>query len=85
MSTAKVVLGVVAGAAAGAILGVLFAPAKGAATRRLIAQKTEKQAEDLKDKFNDFIDNISDKFKHAKEATDETLNSNVKEAKVSQN
>jgi len=85
MSTAKVLLGVVAGAAAGAILGVLFAPAKGAATRRFIAQKTEKEAEDLKDKFNDFIDNISEKFHHAKEEVDDTLEPKVKEAKASQN
>jgi len=81
MSTAKVLLGVVAGAALGAILGVLFAPAKGAATRRFILQKTEKEAEDLKEKFNDFIDNLSEKFSKVKndvqEAAEETLNSKV--------
>ena len=36
MSTAKVVLGVVVGAAAGALLGVLFAPSKGTVLRRSI-------------------------------------------------
>ncbi|MDD3320596.1 MAG: YtxH domain-containing protein [Paludibacter sp.] len=83
MSTTKVLLGVVAGAAAGAILGVLFAPAKGAATRRLIAQKTEKQAEDLKEKFNDFIDHVTEKYSQAKEDIDETLDAEATEAKVS--
>jgi len=83
MSTTKVLLGVVAGAAAGAILGVLFAPAKGAATRRLIAQKTEKQAEDLKEKFNDFIDHVTEKYSQAKEDMDETLDAEATEAKVS--
>ncbi|HZK68419.1 MAG TPA: YtxH domain-containing protein [Paludibacter sp.] len=67
MSTAKVVLGVVAGAATGALLGVLFAPAKGAVTRRTIVRKGERQVDDLKDKFNDFIDNITQKFDKVKE------------------
>ena len=39
MSTGKVVLGIVAGAAIGALLGVLYAPAKGVVTRRTILQK----------------------------------------------
>lgn len=67
MSTTKVVLGVAVGATIGALLGVLLAPAKGAATRRLIVRKTEEQAEDLKEKFNEFVDNVSSKYKHAKE------------------
>lgn len=67
MSTGKVVLGVLAGAATGALLGVLFAPAKGAVTRRTIVRKGERQVDDLKDKFNDFIDNITQKFDKVKE------------------
>lgn len=36
MSSGKVVLGMLAGLAAGAVLGILFAPEKGSKTRRKI-------------------------------------------------
>jgi gas vesicle protein len=67
MSTTKVVLGVVAGAATGALVGVLFAPARGAVTRRSIIRKGERQVGDLKHSFNGFIDIITDKFNKVKE------------------
>ncbi len=43
------------GFAAGVLVGVLFAPEAGAATRQRIADK----GTDLKDKFSDFIDNLT--------------------------
>jgi gas vesicle protein len=67
MSTAKVVLGVVAGAATGALLGILFAPAKGTVTRRSILRKGERQVDEMKHSFNEFIDSITDKFDKVKE------------------
>jgi len=50
MSTGKVVLGVVAGAAVGALIGILFAPARGSVTRRSIYRKGEHEVDGLKDK-----------------------------------
>lgn len=67
MSTTKVVLGVVAGAATGALLGILFAPARGAVTRRSILRKGERQVDSLKHTFNEFVDSITDKFDKVKE------------------
>lgn len=67
MSVEKVVIGVLAGAATGALLGVLFAPARGAVTRRSIYRKGERQVDDLKDKLTDFIDGITEKFEKVKE------------------
>jgi gas vesicle protein len=67
MSATKVVLGVVAGAATGALLGVLFAPARGSVTRRQILRKGERQVDELKHSFNEFIDSITDKFDKVKE------------------
>ena len=52
MNTGKAILGVVAGIAAGAVLGVLLAPGKGSETRR----KLSKKGEDLADAVNDRID-----------------------------
>ncbi len=79
MSTEKTVLGALVGAAVGAIFGILFAPAKGAVTRRTIYRKGESDVDALKDKFNDFIDSITDKFEKVKdEATGLVADAKVK-------
>jgi gas vesicle protein len=46
------------GFSAGLLVGILFAPAKGSETRDTIARK----GQDLKDRFNDMVDSISEKF-----------------------
>lgn len=67
MSSGKVLLGVLAGVAAGALLGILFAPEKGSVTRKKILDKGEDYADALKNKFNEFVDHVSDKFEGVKE------------------
>jgi gas vesicle protein len=47
----KILTAVAAGAAAGAVLGVLFAPAKGSDTRKKISDQSKKLAGDVKDKI----------------------------------
>ena len=61
MNSGKVLLGVLAGVAAGAALGILFAPDKGSSTRKNIAKKGSDYADELGEKFNGFIDSITDK------------------------
>jgi len=71
MSAGKVLLGVVAGLAAGALLGVLFAPEKGSDTRKMIKRKSEDLADEFKEKFDDFLETVSEKFEKVKdEVTD---------------
>jgi gas vesicle protein len=67
MNTGKVVLGVLAGVAAGALLSVLFAPAKGSDTRKKIAKKGEDFTDGLKEKFNEILESISEKFEKTNE------------------
>ena len=67
MSKGKVILGVLAGVAVGAVLGVLFAPDKGWNTRKRILKKGEDLTEDLRDKFEEFIDSLSVKADEVKE------------------
>src|SRR5437868_12560542 len=62
MGSGKVLASVLAGAAAGAVLGILFAPDKGTETRRKIAEKGSDLAGNVKDKYNEYADVISDKY-----------------------
>lgn len=59
MSNGKVLLGVLAGIAAGATMGILFAPDKGSVTRKKISDKGEDYAEEIGDKFNEFMEVIT--------------------------
>lgn len=92
MNAGKVLLGMLAGIAAGATLGILFAPDKGSSTRKRISQKSDDYAEELSDKFNEFIEGISKQFENVKkesarlahngtlkmEEVEVKLNSNIK-------
>jgi gas vesicle protein len=66
MSSGKVLLGLLAGVAAGALLGVLFAPDKGTVTRKKITKKGDEYADALKEKFNEYMDTISEKIDDVK-------------------
>ena len=50
-NTGKIITAVTAGVAAGAILGVLFAPAKGSETRKKINDQGKKIADTVKEKL----------------------------------
>lgn len=67
MNSGKVVLGLLAGVAVGAILGILFAPEKGSVTRSKISKKGHDMGDDLNDKIREFTDMISKQFESFKE------------------
>lgn len=73
MSSGKIVTGIMIGAAAGAILGVLFAPDKGSTTRKKIAKKSSDLKDSVKDKVNDLVDSIAAHFETAADSAEDLI------------
>ncbi|MBC7411772.1 MAG: YtxH domain-containing protein [Bacteroidia bacterium] len=67
MDTGKLVVGVLAGVAVGALVGVLFAPHKGSETRRKIVEKGDDSMDEMKDKFEELLNSFAEKCECAKE------------------
>jgi gas vesicle protein len=62
MKANKIALGVLGGIATGAILGILFAPAKGADTRKKILKKGGNYADEFKDKLDNLTGTIKNNY-----------------------
>lgn len=59
MKTSNTILGIIGAAAAGALLGVLFAPDKGSKTRQKIADKSKDYKDEIKGKLENIASTIS--------------------------
>jgi gas vesicle protein len=66
MANTKTLLGFLAGAAVGALAGILLAPDKGSETRKKISKKTGDLGDSLKGSFSDFVDGIKDSYTNLK-------------------
>jgi len=71
MSSGKVLLGVLAGLAGGALLGILVAPAEGKATRKKYVKMGSDFTDEVKSKFNEFVDDVSGKYGEARSGVSE--------------
>jgi len=67
MNTGKIALGILAAAATGVVMGMLFAPAKGAALRRKIRRESVKRMDEVKEKLGGVVDDLSQKFEKVKD------------------
>jgi len=83
MSSSKVCCGVIIGAAAGAVLGILLAPDKGSVTRKNISEKGDYYVKSVKDNFNEFLDSVSARFEKGMKYATKTVEDEIDNLKVS--
>jgi len=74
MNANKIIIAVAAGAAAGALLGVLFAPAKGTDTRKKIAKTSRDLTDSVKETYQDILDSVKGPFTGPKKKVSEYSN-----------
>jgi gas vesicle protein len=72
-NTAKLIGVLLLGAAVGGALGILFAPAKGSDTRKKLAGKSDDLTDAMKEKFNDFLEEIKKQSETVKDKSHEFM------------
>ncbi len=79
MNSKKVLTGVLAGVATGAIFGVLFAPHKGKSIRKMILDKGESYLSNIEYIMNEYVSTINHKMENLKsDITDKSSNGKTK-------
>ena len=84
MKSGKVLLGLISGAAAGAIAGLLFAPKRGKDTRKAISDKSDAYLKNANRGINEFTDSLSHKVDALTARTKANLTSSRSKEKVNQ-
>lgn len=75
-NTDGIIIAFVAGAALGALAGILFAPRKGSKTREMLREEGQKMVDNLVDRFEETLEKINslkDDLLDAVDETDETI------------
>ena len=70
-STSKVIVATLAGVAAGALIGLLFAPESGTETRRKLSEKYSELSDTIRTKVSDLVDTIKNEYGNAKSAVND--------------
>ncbi|CAN5258273.1 hypothetical protein BH23BAC2_BH23BAC2_18350 [soil metagenome] len=87
MKSGRLLTGLLSGAAVGAAIGLLFAPKKGAETRKKISETGDSYLQDAKSKFNEFTDSLSHKVDEVRNrakavASDSKVDQKINQAKA---
>ncbi|MFA5329567.1 MAG: YtxH domain-containing protein [Prolixibacteraceae bacterium] len=72
MKSDNVLLGLLVGVSAGAILGILVAPKITSAKRKIFRKKVD-FADELNDKFDELLESITEKLKNVQKETSEFI------------
>lgn len=81
MRSQGIIVGALAGLAAGALIGVLFAPEKGSDSREMIAKKSTDVIDSIKRSFNSLLEGISVKIEKVKDDASDIVDSRKREGK----
>jgi len=73
MNKGKILLGVITAAAAGAIAGILFAPAKGSVTRKKLSRKGNRYTDTVNDTLVEFSDTLSEEYDSIKKSASDII------------
>lgn len=71
MNNQKMLVGLFAGVAVGAALGILFAPEKGSEIRKKISTKGGDYGQNLKDKFGNLVSSATEQVENVKSKINE--------------
>ena len=84
MKAGKLFIGLLGGAAAGVAAGLLFAPKKGADTRRKISETSDNYFREAKSKLNEFADNLNHKVEAVKSKSKATISRSKTDEKINE-
>jgi gas vesicle protein len=76
MSSGKILAGIIIGAAAGALAGILFAPERGSETRKRISSTSEDYFHSVKDSLDELLDNVAERFGEAVKSVNQSIKRN---------
>jgi gas vesicle protein len=85
MKPFQIVLSVLAGTAAGTLVGILFAPNRGTKTQKKILEKAEGCVDDLKDRFDKSLDAAAKSYERIHQETAGLVNKGKHKTNESKN
>lgn len=79
-NTGKLIGALLLGAAIGGALGILFAPDKGSETRKKLSAKGDGLTDAMKEKLNDFLEEVKKEVETVKEKANEFVENGTAKA-----